>query len=85
LIIKERTIRIQRKKVILKGHFYISTQELCDVVIEAKKVTKRRAIKKGEKKENTVSYEAKSVEEITEEARNTSKSDTEDCTIVDVE
>jgi hypothetical protein len=49
-IIKKRATRKKGKRVILKGHFHISTQELCAAVIEAEKSAKTQAGRKGEKK-----------------------------------
>jgi hypothetical protein len=56
-IIKKRTTRTKGKRVVLKGHFHISTQELCDVVVEAEKATKKQGGKKGKTKGKGVSYE----------------------------
>jgi hypothetical protein len=70
--------------VVLKGHFYISTQELCNAVIEAKKETKRKGCTKGKKKANAILYKSESEEHIKEEARDESKSEAENCIIVDV-
>lgn len=39
-ILKKQKTHVKRKRVVLKGHFYISTQELCDAVVEAEKTTK---------------------------------------------
>ena len=84
-IIKKRTTRTKGKRVILKGHFHISTQELHKGVVEAELDTKTRAKKKVKTKERTVSYEAEIEEEIEEEARDELESEIEDCIIVDVE
>ena len=46
-IIKKRTTRTKGKRVVLKGHFHISTQELCDAVVEAEKATKKQGGKRG--------------------------------------
>jgi hypothetical protein len=40
-VIKQRTTRIKGKRVVLKGYFHISTQELCDAVVTAEKASKR--------------------------------------------
>ena len=84
-IIKKRKTRKKGKRVILKGHFHISTQELCDAVVEAEKETKRKARTKGKKKAKAILYESESEEDIEEEARDKSESEIEDCIIVDIE
>ena len=84
-IIKKRTTRTKGKRVVLKGHFHISTQELCDAVIAAEKDTKERAVKRGKKKGKAVSYEAESKKEVEEEVQEESDSDISNCIIVDVE
>jgi hypothetical protein len=83
-IVKKRTTRTKGKRVILKGHFYISTQELHKGVVEAELDTKTRAKKKMKTKGRAVSYEAESEEDIEEEARDELESEIEDCVIVDV-
>ncbi|KFY11349.1 hypothetical protein V491_07247 [Pseudogymnoascus sp. VKM F-3775] len=82
-IIKKRTTRTKGKRVILKGHFHISTQELLKGVVEAELDTKTRAKKNVKTKGRAVSYEAESEEDIEEEARDESESEIEDCIIVD--
>ena len=84
-IIKKRTTRTKGKRVVLKGHFHISTQELCDAVVEAEKATKKQAKKNAKTKGKAVSYDAESEEDIEEEAQDEIESDIEDCIIVDVE
>jgi hypothetical protein len=84
-IMKKRTKRSKGKRLVLKGHFHISTQELCDAVLEAEKATRKAAKKKGKRKGNAVSYEAESEIDIEEEASNRSESEIGDCIIVDVE
>lgn len=74
-IIKRRTTRTKGKRVALKGHFHISTQELCDAVIEAEKHTKKRAKKKGDKKGKPVLYETESEGDVAEEASDKSESE----------
>jgi len=82
-IIKKRTTRKKGKRVVLKGHFHISTQELCDAVVEAEKATKKQAKKKRKKKEKTIVYEAEIDEDTEEEADDQSESEIGDCIIVD--
>ena len=82
-IIKKYTTYTKEKRVVLKGHFYISTQELYKVVVEAKSDTKSQAKKKIKTKGKEVLYKAKSKEDFEEEAINGSKSKAEDCIIVD--
>ena len=82
-IIKKRTTLTKEKRVILKGNFHISMQELHKGVVEAELDTKTRAKKKVKTKERTVLYEAESKEDI-EEARDELESKFEDCNIVDV-
>lgn len=71
--------------MVLKGYFHISTQELYDAVIEAEKVTKRKAGKKAKTKGKTDSYETESEKDIEEEGQDESESEIGDCIIVDVE
>ncbi len=68
-----------------KGHFHISTQELCDAVIEAKKETKKQKQKKSKKKRKAIMYETKSNRDYKEKVEDQIETDTEDCIIVDVE
>jgi len=84
-IIKKRTTRTKGKRVVLKGHFHISTQELHKAVVAAKLDTKTRAKKRVGIKGRAMSYEAKSEEHIKEEAIDKPKSEIKDCIIVDVE
>jgi len=84
-IIKKRSTRIKGKRVVLKGHFHISTQELCDAVVEAENDTKRRADKRGKKSSSSISSKVEIDNDYEEEARDQFDSDTEDCIIVDVE
>jgi hypothetical protein len=70
--------------VVLKGHFYISTQELCDAVVEAEKATKRQAGKRAKTKGKTDLYETKSEGDVEEEDQDKSESEIGDCIIVDV-
>ena len=84
-IIKKRKTHMKGKRVVLKGHFHVSTQELCDAVINAEKETKRRARKRAKTKGKTDSYETESEEDIEEEDQHKSESEIEDCIIVDVE
>ena len=83
-IIKKRTTRTKGKRVVLKGHFHISTQELCDAVVEAEKATKRQARKKGKKNGKGIANEAESEKDIEEEAENESESEIGDCITVNV-
>jgi hypothetical protein len=82
-ILKKRTTRKKGKRVVLKGHFHISTQEICDAVVEAEKATKSQAKRKRETKGKGVSYEAGIDEEIEEEAEDQSESEVGECIIVD--
>ncbi|KFY31825.1 hypothetical protein V493_00761 [Pseudogymnoascus sp. VKM F-4281 (FW-2241)] len=83
-IIKKRTTRTKGKRVVLKGHFHISTQELCDAVVEAEKATKKQAGKRAKTKGKAISYDAESEEDIEEEAQDQTESDCESCIIVDI-
>src|ERR1700710_2017183 len=80
-IIKKRTTRTKGKRVILKGQFLISTQELLKEVQEAELDTKTRAKKKAKTKGRAVLYEAESEEDIEEEASDELESEPEDCII----
>jgi hypothetical protein len=61
------------KRVVLKGHFHISTQELYDAVVEAEKATKKQAGKKDKTKGKGVSYKAESDKDIEEEVEDQSE------------
>jgi hypothetical protein len=52
------------KRVVLKGHFHISMQELCNAVVEAKKATKKQVGKKGKTKGKGVLYKTKSEADV---------------------
>jgi hypothetical protein len=67
----------------LKGHFHISTHELCDAVVEAEKATKKQVGKKGKTKGKGISYEVESDKDIEEEVEDQSESDIWDCIVVD--
>ena len=71
--------------MVLKGQFYISTQELCDAVVAAEKVTKKQKEKRGKTKAKVRSYEAGNEEEVEEEGQDESESKIGDYIIVDVE
>ena len=68
----------------MKGHFLVSTQDLYDIVVAAKKATKERASKKakrnGKKKTNKAGVEAND----REEAKDESGSENRVCIIVDI-
>ncbi|ODQ68871.1 hypothetical protein LIPSTDRAFT_7335 [Lipomyces starkeyi NRRL Y-11557] len=81
----KRTNRTKGKRVVLKGQFHVSTQELCDAVAAAEKDTKTRARKRRKKKGKGISYEIESEGDIEEGTQDEFESDTEDCIIVDVE
>jgi hypothetical protein len=82
-IIKKRTTRKKGKRMVLKGHFHISTQELCDAVAEAEKATKTQVRKRRKSKGNAMVYEADVDEELEEEVEDGSESENGDCIIVD--
>ena len=69
----------------MKGHFYISTQELYKAVVEAESDIKSQAKKKVKTKGKEVLYKAKSKEDIEEEAIDELESKARDCIIVDKE
>ena len=54
------------KRAVLKGHFHISTQELCNAVVEAEKATKKQAKKRIKIKGKANLYEAESQEDVKE-------------------
>ena len=83
-IIKKRTTRKSGKRLVLSGHFYISTQVLLDGVIEAEKETKKRVAKKGKSKGKDIVREVEIEEDDEEEAIDKSESEAEDCIVVDV-
>ena len=84
-IIKKRTTRKKGKRVVLKGHFHISTQELCDAVVEAEKVTKKQVRKKTKTKGKADLYETESEGDIEKEGQDEAESEIGDCIIVGVE
>ncbi|ODQ74015.1 hypothetical protein LIPSTDRAFT_69545 [Lipomyces starkeyi NRRL Y-11557] len=84
-IIKKRTNRTKKKRVVLKGQFHVSTQKLCDAVAAAEKDTKTRARKRRKKKGKGISYETESEGDIEEGTQDEFQSDTEYCIIADVE
>jgi len=77
--------RTKGKRVVLKGHFYIFTQELYDTVVKAENFTKRQAGKKAKTKAKADSYETESEGDIKEEGQDEFESEIGDCIIVDVE
>ena len=83
-IIKKCTTYKKGKRVVLKGHFHISTQELCDAVVAAEKATKKRASKKRKTKDKEISEEAEIDGDTEEEAEDESESEIKDCIIVDI-
>jgi hypothetical protein len=83
-IIKKRTDRTKGKRVVLKGQFHVSTQELCDAVAAAEKDTKTRARKKSKKKGKGISYDTESEEDIEEGTQDELESNIGDCIIVDI-
>ncbi|MBN6743352.1 hypothetical protein JKG47_23415, partial [Acidithiobacillus sp. MC6.1] len=72
-IIKQRATRTKGKRVVLKGYFYISTQELYNAIIAAEKATKKQKEKKKKTKAKVKLYEAKDKEEVEEEGQDKSK------------
>ena len=70
--------------MVLKGYFHISTQELCDAVVEAEKATKRQARKKAKTKGKADLYKTKSERDIKEEDQDESENEVRDCIIIDV-
>ncbi|ELR06952.1 hypothetical protein GMDG_08186, partial [Pseudogymnoascus destructans 20631-21] len=52
-VIKRRKVRTKGKRVILKDHFHVSTQELCDAVMEAEKATHNPSKKKPKQRIST--------------------------------
>jgi hypothetical protein len=53
--------------MVLKGHFHISMQELCNTVIAAEKATKKQTKKKRKTKDKINLYKIESEEEVKEE------------------
>jgi uncharacterized protein (DUF2267 family) len=84
-ILQKRKIRTNGKRIALKGHFLVSTQELCNAVVVAEKATKERASKKRKTKGKKKAEESKTEEDIEEETGDNSESEIEDYIIVDVE
>ena len=67
----------------MKGHFYISTQELCDAVVEAEKTTKYQVKRKRKRQSKGVLYEADIDKNIEEKTEDQSEIEVENCIIVD--
>lgn len=84
-IVKKRTTRKSGKRLVLSGHFHISTQELLNGVKKAEQETKERAAKKGKMKGEDIVQDAESEDNDEKEAIDESESDIEDCIIVDVD
>jgi hypothetical protein len=74
-IIKKRVTCEKGKRVILKGHFYISTQGVCDAVIEAEKSTKKQAGRKREKRVKDIVYQAGTDEDVEGDTEDDSESE----------
>ena len=84
-IIKKHTTRKKGKRVVLKGHFHISTQELCNVVVQAEKETKKQVKGKGKKKGKAIIYKTESDKDEEEEAEDQIETNTEDYIIIYIE
>jgi hypothetical protein len=84
-ILQKRKTRTNGKRVALKGHFLVSTQDLCDAVVAAEKATKEQASKKRKTKGKKKPEELEIEEDIEEEARDNSENETGSCIIVDIE
>lgn len=82
-ILKKQKTHVKRKRVVLKGHFYISTQELCDAVVEAEKTTKYQVKRKRKRQSKGVLYEADIDKNIEEKTEDQSEIEVENCIIVD--
>ena len=82
-VMKRRAVRTKGKRVILKGHFHVSTQELCDAVVEAEKATQNLSKKKRKTKDKLISLDDEIDEYIEEEAGEQSESDSGSCIVVD--
>lgn len=82
-ILKKQKTHVKRKRVVLKNHFYISTQELCDAVVEAEKTTKYQVKRKRKRQSKSVLYEAEIDKNIEEKTEDQSESEVENCIIVD--
>lgn len=68
MIIKKRTTCTKKKRIVLKGHFFISIQELLKKVKEAELNTKTQIKKKVKTKNKAVLYNTESEKDIKEEA-----------------
>ena len=79
-IIKKHTTHTKGKRVVLKGHFDISTQELCDAVAEATK----RQTRKRQKQRARLLRTGLGVKGILMNAK-MNLSEIRDCIIVDIE
>jgi hypothetical protein len=84
-VIKMRKKRKKGKRVVLKGHFHISTAELRDAVIQAEKDTKRQDRGYDNKKSKQQDNDTGDEEDDAQEAGEETDTDIEDCIVVDVE
>jgi hypothetical protein len=82
-VMKRRAVRTKGKRVILKGHFHVSTQELCDAVVEAEKATQNLSKKKRKTKDKRTSSDDEIDKYIEEKAGEQSESDSGSCIVVD--
>jgi len=85
LIIKKRTTCTKKKRIVLKGHFFISIQELLKKVKEAELNTKTQIKKKVKTKNKAVLYNIENKEDIEDEAQDEIESDIKNYIIVDIE
>ena len=85
MIKKKHIARTEGKRVVLKGYFHVSSQELCDVLAKAKKATKEQAKKNAKTKGKTNPYKTKSEGDIEEKAKDESDSKIGDYIMVDIE
>ena len=82
--LKKRMTRKKGKRAVLKCHFHISTQELCDGVIAAEKETQMQAGKRGKKKGKAIFCDAESDGDIEEHAQDETESGVGDYIVVNI-
>jgi hypothetical protein len=84
-IIQLRKRRSKGKRVLLRGHFHVSTAELRDAVIQAELDTRKKSKQSDNKKRKNALNDTESDEEVAEDMDEEFDTDIEDCIVVDVD
>ena len=83
-IIMQRKARSTGKRAILQGKFHISTQELCNAVVQAEKATSKQKEKKGKKYANDTADKVENTEKV-REGKDEFEDEIGECIIIDVD